>query len=165
MSEIHSHTIWHGTRASLTSIRADLFKRKIAGKRHIPPKLKSLPPTMAAFQLHCQRTHFQTALWKAASMSTPPDLDPLQYGWEIKDKNFDQSLPHPDSWLHQMRYSTSSVVAVKLDAKQHSALVLNSMLCKCMGQANCQNSMEAVASDSDDSDGEEFDEEFDEESG
>ena len=68
---------------SLNSMRADIFKRKIAGKRHVPPKLSSLPPTMAAFRLHCQRAHFQIALWKAAGMSSPPDLDPLQYGWEM----------------------------------------------------------------------------------
>jgi len=39
---------------------------------------------MAAFKLHCQCAHFQTALWKAAGMSLPPDLNPLKYGWEKK---------------------------------------------------------------------------------
>lgn len=67
--------------ASLNSMHADIFERKIAGKRHVPPKLSSQPPTnMAAFRLHCQRAHFQTALWKAAGIPSPPDLDPLQYG-------------------------------------------------------------------------------------
>ena len=69
----------HG--ASFNSMRAEIFKRTIAGKRHVPPKLSSLPPTMAAFRLHCQHAHFQTALWKAAGMPSPPDLGPLQCGW------------------------------------------------------------------------------------
>ena len=47
---------------SLNSMHADIFKIKIAGKCHTPPKLSSLPPTMAAFKLHCQYAHFQTAL-------------------------------------------------------------------------------------------------------
>ena len=47
--------------SSLNNMRANIFKKKIAGQHLIPPKLSSLPPTMAAFKLHCQRAHFQTA--------------------------------------------------------------------------------------------------------
>ena len=39
--------------ASLNTMHANIFKKKIAGQHHIPPKLSSLPPTMAAFKLHC----------------------------------------------------------------------------------------------------------------
>ena len=42
MSQICSHNIWQGTRDIMC---ADIFKRKIAGHRHIPPKLSSLPHT------------------------------------------------------------------------------------------------------------------------
>jgi len=73
---------------SLNIMRANIVKKKIASQHHIPPKLSSLPPTMAAFKLHCQRAHFQTALWKAADMSPSPDLSPLQYGWEISGLEF-----------------------------------------------------------------------------
>jgi len=73
---------------SLNKMRANIFKKKIAGQRHIPPKLSSLPPTTAAFKLHCQRAYFQTALWKAADMSSPPDFSPLQYGWEMSELEF-----------------------------------------------------------------------------
>jgi len=80
---------------SLNKMRASIFKKKIAGQRHIPPKLSSLPPTMAAFKLHCQRGHFQTALWKAADMPSPQDLSPLQYGWEISGLEFRPVLNPP----------------------------------------------------------------------
>jgi len=61
---------------SLNNMRANIFKKKIADQHHIPPKLSSLPPTTAEFKLHCQCAHFQTALWKVADMSSPPDLSP-----------------------------------------------------------------------------------------
>ena len=83
MCQICSHTLRQRHGASLNSMRADIFKRKIAGKCHGPPKLSSLPPTMAAFRLHCQRVHFIKALWKATGMPSSPDLDPLQCGWEM----------------------------------------------------------------------------------
>ena len=67
---------------SLNTVRANCFKTKIAGKRHLPPKLSSLPPTMAPF--HCQRASYQVALWDAAGGPTPPHLDPLNYGYEVK---------------------------------------------------------------------------------
>jgi hypothetical protein len=90
----------HGLAMIITqaSMRTDLFKRKIAGKCHAPPKQKSLPPTMAAFKLHCQRAYFQTALWKAASMSTPPITV-----W-LGDKRTRTSTTlylTPESWLHR----------------------------------------------------------------
>ena len=53
-------------------------------------------------------------------------------------------------------------MVAKLDAKQRVKFNLAcSEFCKCM-QANCQNPMKAAASDSDSSDDEEFDEEFEE---
>ena len=96
--------------------RVDIFKRKIADQYYIPPKLSSLPLTVAAFKLHFQHAHFQTALWKAAGTSSLPNLDPL-------DQNFYQFLTHQGSYLHRMRCSTSSVVKTG-----HFALVLNSPL-------------------------------------
>ena len=36
---------------------------------------------MAAFRHHCECAHYQTALWMAAGMSSPPPLDPLNNGW------------------------------------------------------------------------------------
>ena len=111
---------------SLNRMHADIFKNIIAGKRHIPPKLNSLPPTMTAFKLHCQRAHFQTALWKATGMSSPPDLDPLHYGWEMNGPELRPvytqlgQLAAPDDVLNLV------VAVAKLDAKQHFAPVLNS---------------------------------------
>ena len=51
----------------------------LASLEEVTESEQSATNSMAAFKLHCQRAHFQTALWKAAGMSSPPDLEPLQY--------------------------------------------------------------------------------------
>ena len=53
--------------------------RKVAS---ILPKLKSLPPTVEAFRKNVKRPHFQACIWKAALQQDPPELDPLEFGWE-----------------------------------------------------------------------------------
>ena len=63
----------------LDTLQINIYNKKNV---HVPPKLRSLPPTMAAFIPHCQRAHYQTTLWKATGMSSPPGLNPLQNGWE-----------------------------------------------------------------------------------
>ena len=68
---------------TLNNMRAEIFKRKIAGKRHVAPKLCNLPPTMSSFEAHCKRAHFQAAMWKAAGSPTTPDITPLDLGWEV----------------------------------------------------------------------------------
>lgn len=71
----------------LDTMRSRIFNRKIAGKRHTPPCLSSLPPTMAAFKSHCERArraHYQAALWRSAGMPSPPSLDPQKLGWQKK---------------------------------------------------------------------------------
>jgi hypothetical protein len=66
-----------------STLRATIFARKMAGKQHVVPKLCSLPPTLSAFKLHCQRAHFETAIWKSAGMPDPPSMDPLEYGSDV----------------------------------------------------------------------------------
>ena len=50
------------------------LKKKIAAKRHLPPKLCNLPPTMAVFEQHCARAHLQVSIRKAASSSAFPNI-------------------------------------------------------------------------------------------
>jgi len=140
---------------SLNSMRANIFKRKIAGQRHIPPKLSSLPPTIAAFKLHCQRAHFQTALWKAAGMSSPPNLDPLQHGWEMNGSELRPvftppgQLAAPDEVLNLIRCGCKTGCKTALCSCVKFTLTC-SEFCKCMGQATCQNPIKAATPDSDD---------------
>ena len=145
----------HG--ASLNSMRADIFKRKIAWKRHVPPKLSSLPPTMAAFRLHCQRAHFQTALWKAAGMPSLPDLDPLQCGWEMNGSKlqpvFSQlgQLAAPDEVLNLVSCGCKTGCKTALCCCTKFNLMCTDF-CRCKGEAGCQNPMRVAIQDNDDSD-------------
>ena len=67
----------------LSLMRADIFRNKLKGNRHLARKLLSMPTILPSFEAHCLRAHFQVSLWKAAGQSTYPAIDPLQYGWEI----------------------------------------------------------------------------------
>ena len=69
---------------TLHETRKDILTKKMAAKRDLPPKLCSLPPTMAAFEQHCASAHLQVSIWKAASSSAPPSLDPPNHGWRKK---------------------------------------------------------------------------------
>ena len=45
-------------------------------------KLKSLPPSHDAFVQQVHRAQHQVIIWKSTTQSDPPDLDPIQYGWQ-----------------------------------------------------------------------------------
>ena len=82
----------------LENMRAQMFTRKIVGKRWIPSKLCNLPPTSPAFKLHCQQAHLQTALWKGDGNDAPPNLDPKQFRWLLTGNvlGVDQLSQHQD---------------------------------------------------------------------
>ena len=52
------------------------FSPEKVGKRHSPPKLDSLPPTIVAFKPFCVCSHFQAVLWKSAGLPLPSCLHP-----------------------------------------------------------------------------------------
>jgi len=74
---------------TLNNIRSAMFGRKLSSKSKIMLKLCTLPPTDESFTLHVQRAHFQTAVWKAANLPNPPDLDPVLYGWQVNGNKLD----------------------------------------------------------------------------
>ena len=133
---------------------ANIFNKKIASHHHVPPKPSSLPPTMAAFKLHCQRAHFQTALWKAAGMPSPPNLSPSQYGWEVSGLehqpvvNPPVRLAAPDEVLNLISCSCKTGCKTALCSCVKFNLTC-SEFCKCMGQAICQNHLKPATPDSD----------------
>ena len=66
---------------NMSLVHADVWSKEMAKpKLTKAPKLKSLPPTKAAFELHVLRAHVQTVIWKSANDSRPPELEPTKYG-------------------------------------------------------------------------------------
>ena len=46
-------------------------------------KLYSIPPTTESFTENVHRCHLQVAIWKAALIESPPEMDATKYGWEL----------------------------------------------------------------------------------
>ena len=70
-------TYGSNVKGDMNTHRYQLWKSKMAkSKITSAPKLKSLPPT------HVHRAKHQVIIWKSATQSDPPDLDPIQYGWQ-----------------------------------------------------------------------------------
>lgn len=46
-------------------------------------KLCTLPPTQESFMENVRRAHFQVAIWKAALLESPLNMNPTIYGWEM----------------------------------------------------------------------------------
>lgn len=67
----------------MSTHRYQLWKSKMANSKITSaPKLKSLPPSHDAFVQHVHRAHHQVIIWKSATQSDPPNLDPIKYGWQ-----------------------------------------------------------------------------------
>ena len=80
-------------RDSMSQARIDVWSRKMAKpKLSKAPELKSLPPTTEAFEQNVRRAHIQTAIWKSANESDPPQLDLTEYGW-VRDEASKSLLP------------------------------------------------------------------------
>ena len=63
----------------LEKMQARMFARQIVGNWLNPHELCNVPPTSHASKRHCQRAHFQTALWIMAGNSASPHSN--QFGW------------------------------------------------------------------------------------
>ena len=46
-------------------------------------KLCSIPPTTEAFTENVNRCHLKVAIWKAALIESPREMDSTKYGWEL----------------------------------------------------------------------------------
>ena len=60
-------------------------RHKLYCSRIKTPRVKSLPPTTPCLQSHTLRAHLQCMYWKAAADDAIPEIDPTDYGWELKD--------------------------------------------------------------------------------
>lgn len=129
---------------TLNNMRAEIFKRKIAGKCHVAPKLCNLPPTMSSFEAHCKRAHFQAALWKAAGSPTTPDITPLDLGWEVcgsmlrPQHGSPGQLPAPDEVMNLIKCGCKAGCSSALCTCAKLSLTCTAV-CKCKGSFFCKN--------------------------
>ena len=90
-------------------------------RKVIAPKLRSLPPTSEAFELHLLRAQYQCLLWKSCMNSDPPNIDPCNFGW--KRDSISKSLQ-----------------PIMLPPSTHAAPkdVLQTMACNCKSSEPCE---------------------------
>lgn len=69
---------------SVDTARRIMFEK---GTKH-----ESLPPTSNSLQLHIQRVHFQTMVWKESHCATPDLPDPADMGWRREDSGLQPIL-------------------------------------------------------------------------
>ena len=65
---------------SMTEARHKVWKSRVSRSTASAPKLKTLPPTDAAFRENVARAHLQVLLWKGALNPQKPDYSPTDYG-------------------------------------------------------------------------------------
>lgn len=66
---------------TMTGVCYKMWKLKTARADIVStPKLMYRPPTNEAFRLNMMRAHLQTCVWKHATQTTQPAIDPLQCG-------------------------------------------------------------------------------------
>ena len=63
--------------------RVKMWRSKTGKSGASSVKLCSIPPTTDAFTENVLRCHLQVAIWKAALLEAPPDIDSTKYGWEL----------------------------------------------------------------------------------
>ena len=69
---------------SMTECRVKMWNSKIGKTGASSVKLCPLPPTSDAFIMeNVHRGHLHVAVWKAALLESPPNMDPTMYGWEF----------------------------------------------------------------------------------
>lgn len=67
---------------SMTECRVKMWHSKTGKSGASSVKLCSIPPTSDAFIENVHRCHLQVAIWKAALLESPPEMDSEKYGWE-----------------------------------------------------------------------------------
>ncbi|CAG9769182.1 unnamed protein product [Ceutorhynchus assimilis] len=87
------------------------------------PKIKKLPPTTKAFDLHIKRCHLQACIWNAAASPFPPSLNPTDYGFAKNE-------------------ATHSLVPIQLPSNKGLAPpeLLKSLRCSCSSEMPCSTS-------------------------
>ena len=70
-------------RCYMTECRVKTWRSKTGMSGASSVKLCSIPPTTETFTENMHRCHLQVAIWKAAFLGSPPEIDSTKYGWEL----------------------------------------------------------------------------------
>ena len=74
-----------GEHFTMSFVQQKVWSSRVGKVPSCAPKLCSLPPTSESFTENVKMAHLQACVWKQATDLDPPELNPVDYGWE-KDK-------------------------------------------------------------------------------
>ena len=89
---------------SMTECRVKIWRSKTGKSGASSLKLCSIPPTTEAFTENVHRCHLQVAIWKAALLESPPEMDSTKYGCELA--HLDNLVPRTVPLAHCLHRRT-----------------------------------------------------------
>jgi hypothetical protein len=131
---------------SMTEYRVKSWRMRTARAGTSSMKLCTMPPTNEAFYENLLRCHFQVAIWKSALDEVPPNLDPLEYGWEQDHEDMliprtvaAGTLSAPNAILQLIHCKCKSSGPGCRTATCSCSKLGCTMFCHCEGGGQCQN--------------------------
>ena len=124
----------------MNTLRYNIFSQK-----KDPPKIKSLPPTDEAAVQHIKRAHLQTIIWDAADQINSPDVDVINFGYQLDNNDIPQPVYGPTDVIPP---DLQKVVACTCSSNNpcgtnRCSCKLSSLscttYCKCIADTNCHN--------------------------
>ena len=70
-----------GEQITMSFVRQKVWSSRVGKATSCTPKLCSTPLTSKSFAENVNRAHLQACLWEATELD-PPELNPVDYGWE-----------------------------------------------------------------------------------
>ena len=71
-----------GEQITMSFVRQKVWSSRVGKAPSCAPKLCSLPPTSEFLAENIKRVHLQACVWKQATELDPPELNPVDCGWE-----------------------------------------------------------------------------------
>ena len=121
------------------------LRYNIFGQKKDPPKVKSLPPTDEAAVQHIKRVHLQTIIWDAADQINSPDVDVINFGYQLDNNDIPQPVYGPTDLIPP---DLQKVVACTCSSNNpcgtnRCSCKISSLscttYCKCIADINCPN--------------------------
>ena len=130
----------------MTKCRLSMWTKKISDAAVKAPELKTLPPTSDSFSYHVLRAQIQVIIWLSTIDPHPPQLNPLQYGWEIDPSGMflilkistDGTPMAPEYILKLIKCGCKSTFPCKTGrCSCHSSGLGCTICCSCCTDDNC----------------------------
>ena len=102
------YSVTGGDQITISSVRQNVWSSRVGKASSLSPKVCSLPPTSESFAENVKRAHLQACVWRQATESDPPEMDPVNYGWEKNEAARSLTpvmLPKMSNLLHQRCYN------------------------------------------------------------